>query len=326
MHGTAIPLRISVAAITFKRPQGLARLLSALEKQERHPARPYELTALVIDNDPGGSAREVAERFKNSPAMKLIYVHEIRQGIPIARNAALEAVPPGDDFMCFIDDDEWPSEHWIDAFLELRARAGGDCFYGPVSPCFPDQRPEWFVKSGFFAEWKYRDAGQLDFAASNNVMISMPFVRDRKLRFDNRMRFTGGSDYLFFRQAVELGMVVRWAQRALVYEEIPLSRMTWPWILQRHYRIGNTFSISERIIGNRYNLVRRFFIGIARIGLGVATLPALIFSPASGMRAIGHVFRWTGMLVGLLGHRHEEYSPAALAREGRGSSAPTASG
>ena len=111
---------------------------------------------------------------------------------------------------------------------------------------------------------------------------------------------------------------VRWAQRALVYEEIPLSRMTWPWILKRHFRIGNTFSVSERIIGNRSRLLRRFFIGAARIGLGTVMLPALIVSPAFGMKAIGHVVRGTGMLVGLLGHKHEEYSPTALAREGRG--------
>jgi glycosyltransferase involved in cell wall biosynthesis len=310
-------VRISVAAITFKRPQGLAKLLTELAKQQQHPDRPYELTAIVVDNDPAGSARPVAEQFMNLASMKLIYVNETRQGIPIARNAALDAVPLHHDFMCFIDDDEWPSPHWIDAFLEVRSRADADCFYGPVSPCFPERRPEWFVKSGFFAEWKFPDAGQLGFAASNNVMISMAFVRAKKLRFDNRMRFTGGSDYLFFRQAVERGMVVRWAQRALVYEEIPLNRMTWPWVIKRHYRLGNTFSVSERIIGRKYDLVRRFFIGGARIGLGIVMLPALIVSPAWGMRAIGHVVRGTGMLVGLMGHRHEEYSPAALARQGR---------
>jgi glycosyltransferase involved in cell wall biosynthesis len=311
-------VRITVAIITFKRPDGLDRLLTELEKQQHDPARPYELTALVVDNDPAGSARPVAEKFQNYSAMKLIYVNEPRQGIPIARNAALDAVPAEDDFMCFIDDDEWPASHWLDAFLEVRARAGGDCFYGPVSPCFPDDRPEWFVKSGFFSEWTYPDTGQLDFAASNNVMISMASVREKKLRFDNRMRFTGGSDYLFFRQAVDRGTVVRWAQRALVYEEIPLNRMTWPWVLKRHYRIGNTFSVSERIIGDRSRLVRRFFIAGARIGLGLVMLPTLIFSPAFGMRAIAHIVRGAGMLVGLLGHKHEEYSPAALAREGRG--------
>jgi len=317
-HETKQSVRITVAAITFKRPQGLAHLLRELEHQRQDPARPYELTALVVDNDPAASARPVVEEFRNSPAMKIIYVNETSQGIPIARNAALDAVPPEDDFMCFIDDDEWPSPQWLDAFLEMRAGVGGDCFYGPVSPQFPDRRPEWFVKSGFFSAWRYPDGDQLDFAASNNVMISMACVREKKLRFDNRMRFTGGSDYLFFRQGVDRGMVVRWAQRALVYEEIPLSRMTWPWILKRHFRIGNTFSVSERIIGNRSRLLRRFFIGAARIGLGTVMLPALIVSPAFGMKAIGHVVRGTGMLVGLLGHKHEEYSPTALAREGRG--------
>ena len=318
MQHTQPSLRISVAVITFKRPKGLAHLLRELEKQVRDPARPYELTAIVVDNDPAGSAKTVADTFSSSTSFKLIYVHEARQGIPIARNAALEAAPPEDKFMCFIDDDEWPSPRWIDAFLETRERASGDCFYGPVCPQFPDERPEWFVRSGFFASWTYPEASRLAFAASNNVMIAMDFVRRNKLRFDNRMRFTGGSDYLFFRQAVEMGMMVRWSQQALVYEEIPLNRMNWPWILKRHYRIGNTFSVSERIIGNRYSLLRRSVIGSARMGLGMVMLPSILFSPKIGMRAVGHVCRGAGMLIGLLGHRHEEYAPVALARQGRG--------
>ena len=306
--------KVAVAAITFRRIDGLLALLESLEKQRVNPARPYELCVIVVDNDPKMTAQQPVDEFKASKSLNIMYVHEPRQGIPIARNSALNARSDADDFLCFIDDDETAGENWIDEFLAVRQQFGGDCFYGPVTPRFPAQRPEWFVQSRFFAAWEHENGEQLDFAASNNVMISSKFVKEKGLQFDERMRFTGGSDYLFFRQGFESGMVIRWAERAMVFEDIPLSRMTWSWVLKRHYRIGNTFSISERILGRKAILARRFCVGVARIGLGTVMLPTVAFSPAIGMQAIGHVVRGAGMLAGLFGHQHEEYAPASLQR------------
>jgi len=126
---------------------------------------------------------------------------------------------------------------------------------------------------------------------------------------------TGGSDYLFFRQAVERGMNIVWSAAATVYEDVPNSRMTLRWICQRQFRLGNTFSVSERIAGTRMGLFKLTLKGVARTGLGVVMLPALIFSPYYGMRAIVHLLRGVGILAGVYGHRHQEYSPQAVARD-----------
>ncbi|MGO8426264.1 hypothetical protein ACC772_40485, partial [Rhizobium ruizarguesonis] len=63
------------------------------------------------------------------------------------------------------------------------------------------------------------------------------------------------------------------------------NRMTWKWVLQRQYRLGNTFAVSEVLHGN---LKRRAYLavyGATRVILGLAMLPAILISPYWGMPA-----------------------------------------
>jgi hypothetical protein len=109
-----------------------------------------------------------------------------------------------------------------------------------------------------------------------------------------------------------LGLTIRWADAALVYDSIPRDRLSWSWIIRRQYRLGNTYAVSERILGRRHLLIRRSIVGLARIGVGILMLPLLAASPSYGMRGASHLLRGAGMLVGLMGHSLEEYSPGRL--------------
>ena len=82
-------LHIVVAALTYRRPEGIAKLLEVLASQVHSPERPFRLTALVVDNDAAGSARATVEPFRGNGAYELIYVVEPQQGIPLARNRAV---------------------------------------------------------------------------------------------------------------------------------------------------------------------------------------------------------------------------------------------
>ena len=92
-----------------------------------------------------------------------------------------------------------------------------------------------------------------------------------------------------------------------------MSRLTLRWVIQRQYRLGNTFSVSERLAGTRVGLAKLMVKGFMRVGLGVAMLPALLFSPYFGMRAIIHMLRGAGTIAGVFGHAHQEYSPVGVA-------------
>ncbi|MDB5562330.1 MAG: glycosyl transferase family 2 [Hyphomicrobiales bacterium] len=314
---TTRELHIVVAALTYRRPEGIAKLLDVLRRQIHMPERPFRVTVMVVDNDASGSARGAVEAFSNTGSYELIYVVEQQQGIPLARNRAIDTAPPDTDLFCFLDDDEWPVDNWLDAMLAVRERTGADCVYGPVEPVYPAQPPEFFLKSRVFERRRNADGARINYAASNNVMIDYHYMRQHNMRFEEKMRFTGGSDYLFFNQAVRGGMKIFWADDALVYDIIPASRMTWNWLLQRQYRLGNTFAVRDSLYGTGREKLRRFAYGCARVGLGVVMLPALAVSPRWGMRSVSHILRGAGMVSGILGHAYQEYAPTKLETQGK---------
>lgn len=307
-------INVAVIIITYRRPHGLVRVLEGLDQQQCHDqSRSFRATAIVVDNDKEGSAAASVEQFRLSSSLAVRYISEPAQGIPIARNAGIAAVPDDAEFFCFIDDDEWPGETWIDELLKTQRATGADCVLGAVIPVYPESAPRWLVNSRIFDSWQFADKAPLTEAASNNVLVSHAFIRQTQHRFDERMRMTGGSDFLFFRQAVGLGMRIVWSAGAPVYEEVPMSRLKLRWIIQRQYRLGNTFSVSERLAGTRVGLAKLVVKGFIRIGLGVAMLPALLFSSYYGMRAIVHMLRGAGTIAGAFGHAHQEYSPVGVA-------------
>lgn len=72
------------------------------------------------------------------------------------------------------------------------------------------------------------------------------------LRFDETLRFTGGSDTDLFLPAYQTGAVIRWSARPQVYEHLPASRLTFRWQIYRIYRIAA--NVSHRY--NRSSLCR----------------------------------------------------------------------
>jgi glycosyltransferase involved in cell wall biosynthesis len=305
---------VAVIALTYRRPAGLKKLLDSLARQ-RAGAEPFKLTAIIIDNDAAGSGEAVARSYPARDDFAVHYQIEQTQGIPYARNAGLDAVPADCEFLCFIDDDEFAPDDWLANLLATQRATGAECVHGAVIPVYPDNAPQWLVRSKVFDSWNYPDRAPLKAAASNNVMISTAFVRRSGLRFEERMRMTGGTDYLYFKQAVRQGLTIVWSAGAPVYEDIPRSRMTLRWLAQRQYRLGNTFTVSERIDGTRLGLLRWAAIGVARVGLGIVLLPAFLFSPRYAMRSVVHLLRGLGILAGASGHSHQEYAPASLAKD-----------
>lgn len=306
---TIAEAHVTIGVLTYRRPEGIAKLLDVLRRQIHDPARPYRLSVVVVDNDATGSSRETVGAFGGHPAYDLIYVVEPQQGIPIARNRAMDSAPETTDLFCFMDDDEWPVDNWVDAMLAVRADTSADCIYGPVEPVFEGEISDWLRRSGLYARKRYGNGQPLTFAASNNVMFDLRRFRSLDLRFDARMRFTGGSDYLFFNQAYRRGVAIRWASDALVYDMFPANRLTIQWQRQRQYRLGNTFAVATRLEGGTGEKIALFTKGVARMGLGVLLSPALLVSPYWGGRAMVHMLRGAGIAVGMLGHRYEEYAP-----------------
>lgn len=306
------PVNITVAALTYRRPEGLRKLLEALTQLRQSPERPYTLNVVIIDNDKAASARPIIDGFAENPAYRLIYVVEERQGIPMARNRAMDEAPPETDLFVFVDDDEWPVEDWLDAMLATRAATGAPIIHGPVEPVYAPEGNQYFTRTHVFADRRHPEGTAIGYAASNNVMMDLAAIRAAGLRFDERMRFSGGSDFLFFDQAIRRGLKICWSEAAMVYDIIPASRMTWKWAAQRQFRLGNTFAVASRIQDGTADRLKLAAKGVARVGLGAAMLPALAVSPYYGWRGIAHVLRGAGIVNGLFGQVYNEYAPERL--------------
>src|SRR5262245_29480296 len=86
---TDVPL-VAVCVCTRARPQMLRRCLASLRAQQLDQAG-VGMRLVVVDNNLEPSARPIYEEICGDSRLSGAFVHCPRPGIPLARNAALEA-------------------------------------------------------------------------------------------------------------------------------------------------------------------------------------------------------------------------------------------
>jgi succinoglycan biosynthesis protein ExoM len=196
------------------------------------------LTVVVVENDAESRCRSLVEEMARQPgAPRIVYGHEAEIGIPFARNRSLDLALEHDaDWIGFIDDDEIASPDWIAKLAAAAARLDADVLQGPVEAIYPPQASRLLQKAA-----KRRPTGTRRCTAyTNNTLMRASIARKQGLglRFDEAMRFTGGSDVEFFSRAVAHGAVIRWVDEAVVSESVPMARLTLRWQLERARRTG----------------------------------------------------------------------------------------
>ncbi len=300
-------LRIAICVVTHQRPEGLLRLLGALDGLERLPGA--TLRAIVIDNDAAGSARAVCDAAAARVSYPLVYAVEKRRGIPQARNRAL-AEALGDDFVAFVDDDEVPEPRWLAELLAAQRRSGADAVAGPCLPRFAATPPAWVVEGRFFERPRYADGAALDVAYTHNVLVRAAALAAMDSLFDEDMALCGGEDVEFFRRFARRGLGIAWADAAVVHEVVPASRTRLRWLLRRALRVGAS-NARVRLVhapgpGSALALVAHGSWCIARglLGLLAAGLRGRRGAAARGLHLVSFgVGRW----LGLAGLRVDEY-------------------
>jgi succinoglycan biosynthesis protein ExoM len=299
---------VTIAVLTYRRPQHLAELLPALARQAAEVAADVDI--LVVDNDPSGDARDLVRRAGADAPVR--YAHEAAPGIAAARNRALDDATS--ELLVFIDDDERPTPMWLARLLAVHARYRPVAVVGPVVSHYDSPPSRWVAAGGFFDRRRMPTGTPVRVAATNNLLLDLGWVRRNGLRFDARFGLSGGSDDLFTRQLHGRGGLMVWCDEAVVIDVVPASRVTRGWVLRRSYRIGNA---SSRVLLDgttrgwrlllRLGLVGRggvrVVVGAVRFLAGVLT--GRVHHRARGMRTAA---RGAGMLSGSLGSVYSEYS------------------
>lgn len=300
--------RVAICALTYLRPKGLERLLDGLGELEIPDS--VLARAFVVDNDPERSAESlVVARAADAP-FEVVYHAEAARGISHARNAAVRhATAWGADWICFIDDDEWPDPAWLAQFLETAAATGADIVSGPVEAVFETPPPAWVVDGEFFVGRRHVHNAAMHYATTSSVMIRRSILDEMDGPFDPAFGMSGGEDTHLFAQLRERGNSLVWSDRALVYESVPATRTTSAWLLRREFRRGQTLGLSLRHRNpSVVRLATRGAKGLVEIGAGlVTTLVGLPRGKANWFRGVRRTGFGFGILSGLIGRQHQEY-------------------
>lgn len=293
--------QIAICVCTFQRPAGITALLDSLLEQVH--CRRGRVTVVVVDNDPGGGAREVVQ----AHPVRATYLHEPVPGISQARNRSLKAALPAADWIFFVDDDEEVGPDWVTAFEQYIAKSGARVVSGPVRSLFPPETPNWIIRGGFIQlpTWPSgRWSGPPN--AGNTAVDAQLFRVQPELRFSEEYGLTGGEDTELFIRLGKRGVSFEYCADAWVQEAVPKSRASWGWIFRREARNGNN---AGRMRLERRSRVAVGAYGVAQIAFGgVRTLVALL--TGQGLRHVDvlHVLRGIGILEAASGKVRVEYS------------------
>jgi len=220
---------ICVCVCTYKRSQFLQRLLGELCAQETKGLFRYSI--VIVDNDQSRSAEAVVMGFVAASAVPIKYCVEPQQNIALARNKAIENATG--DFVAFIDDDEFPSKHWLLTLFEACNKYGVDGALGPVKPFFGEDTPKWVIKGKFYMRPTYPTGLVIDWrkGRTGNVLLRRGIFATGEQPF--RPQFRNGEDQDFFRRMIERGHVFIWCDEAVAYEVVPPIRWKRTVMLRR---------------------------------------------------------------------------------------------
>jgi succinoglycan biosynthesis protein ExoM len=264
---------VSVCIATCRRPQGLARLLESLARQDLPEGVAVEV--IVVDNDPQGSAAEALRPWRDGPhALRLL--REPRPNVAHVRNRAVEAARG--TWLAFIDDDEVADEGWLAAYWIRRDARDG--WFGPVLPRLERNVTPWLDLEGFYARPRHASGASI---AASDARTGNAFVR-RDLFATQAFDPAYGDpaahaeDHVLFARLLADGADFGWCDEAIVTEIVPPANHRLGWLARRAFNGG---VVSARLAAPSARGLR-IARGTARTLLGLAFAAASL--PVAALR------------------------------------------
>ncbi|WP_181800775.1 glycosyltransferase family 2 protein, partial [Microbacterium sp. H6] len=262
-------IRVTIGVPTYRRPELLRALLRTLPERIAECADlGVTVDVLVVDNDPSGSAREVAA----GASVPVRYVVEPEPGIVAARNRLLDECADR-DLLAFIDDDEVPRERWLSALIEVWREHGADAVMGRVISVFDEDVDPWLLASGTFRRPPRETGTVLQVAAAGNLLLDLRSIRRLGLRFDPSLGLGGGEDTLFSRQLARRGGLIVWCNESETEDLVVAARLSRAWAAQRAFSSANAgtriqLQLTDGKIRRGVLRLRALVGGVARIVVG----------------------------------------------------------
>lgn len=291
--------RYLISIASYKRPADLQRLLDSIAAS----IDPLRTDIVVVDNDPDGTAEStVADH-----PLAITYALEPTPGIASARNRGLERFTTDHAAIIFIDDDEWVSPDWFRTLTSYAHESGSDVVSGPVLTILPGEAPSWVRGGGFYQRSLAKTGTSLLSTATNNTLLRRDaWIRAGSPSFDVAFSTTGGSDWDFFWAIRKSGATIRYCADAIVWEDVPASRLSFRWLRRRAIRNG---IVNTRVkLKHGDPLVMPLLRGIVRAGYnGILLVVELVRGRGIQSKPLNAILHEYGKFAGLFGYRIHEY-------------------
>jgi glycosyltransferase involved in cell wall biosynthesis len=299
-----------VAIPTYRRPSGLLQLLQSLAVL----STTHQLHVIVGDNDgvnrEGVLAVETLKQQGYRWPLEAIVV--TARGISQVRNALIEASleVDGARHVLMLDDDEIASPQWLDEMIRRQVETGADIVGGRVNRQFDGEKPSWAEGVLLLSNKTRPETGIVDLVDSTaNILFARPFL-DEAARplFDISFGLTGGGDKEALTRLKRAGARFAWSEAAVVWEQIPASRLTEDWVLKRAYRVGNS---DMRVLLRHHSSWTEVGVEILKALAVLAGAPALLLrawrDETRWIRARMMIWRAAGKLAAFAGLNYREY-------------------
>lgn len=299
-----------VAIPTYRRPAGLLQLLESLAELSTC----HQLRIIVGDNDSAQlEGRHVVETLRAEgypwPIEAIIVT---ARGISQVRNALIEASlrDDGADFVLMLDDDEIAAPGWLDEMISRQKETGADIVGGRVNRLFEGGKPKWADGASLLSDKTHTGLARVDMIHSTcNTLFSGPFLRQQERPlFDPSFGLTGGEDKEAFTRLKRAGATFAWAESAVVWEQIPASRLTREWVLKRAFRVGNS---DMRVLIRHHGSWSEVGVEVLKALAVLAAGPVLLLragrDETRDIRSRMMIWRAAGKLSAVAGRSYREY-------------------
>lgn len=271
------------------------------------------LEIVVVDNDPGQSARPVLAHWCRQGRVPVVALDCPEPNISRARNTAIHAARG--PWLAFIDDDETPEPDWLEQLLRTARHCRADAVFAPVVPVYGAQIAPWVVRGRFFERRRLATGAAVTRrdVRSGNVLVRRALLLALPGPFDSSFGRTGGEDTLLFTQLLQSGPVrFVWCDEAVVREPVEPARAALPWLLRRAYRGGQSFvlvAMRTTPRGARGRLLACLLArALAQLGVaGVLTLLSWPFGRAAWVKWLRLACAQCGKMTGAMGFHYQEY-------------------
>ncbi|UTW48990.1 glycosyltransferase family 2 protein [Bacterioplanoides sp. SCSIO 12839] len=228
---------ISVCMCTYKRLH-VVETLKSIDQQQLPEG--INLEVVVVDNDESAFARDLVLNQAKKMVVPVVYAQETAKNIAKARNKTIANA--SGEWLAFIDDDEVADAQWIKHLLATAEAYQADVVFGRVISLYPENTPQWVIKSGAFERPTRPDGSVVTSGGTNSTLVNKAFLDHNALKFDEAYGLTGGEDADLFHRMHELGAKLVTSNNATVSEEVAQDRLNSSYILKKCFRVGETYT------------------------------------------------------------------------------------